>query len=306
MPEDQGVNGDAWNNEASKLLSLFNWKQIGDANVDVVNSEGKKQGIDRMYKYSDIRKSKSLDQAVFVEAKCYKTTSFKISQLKDWILTLSNKISKSKKSEKFLKTYPDFENCSIKSGLIVLWFSDTEEYHSIRSKLKSDMRNLIIPSGKLEDNQTRIFILDNYDILRLASLAETVEQYKLKNKTEIRYYYPSIDYFVESAASSSDILTLEYMFSQFVLASAKCEGRETYIVFYFGDLSTQSFRRLRSALQKHGYIHIEKPLRIYKYNRDDEFRKIKPDIDAVFSDIDFKLHDMIKFADLPPFMKQED
>jgi len=97
MAEDQGVNGDLWNDQATKLLEAFKWETIGDSNVDLINDIGEKHGVDRLAIYKESHKSDS-NEFVVVEAKRYKTTSFKHDSLDIWVKTLDNKITNLKNS----------------------------------------------------------------------------------------------------------------------------------------------------------------------------------------------------------------
>lgn len=304
MAEDQGVNGDFWNDEASNLMKQFGWKQVGDGNIDVVNESGDKHGLDRMFRYVDARRG-ALEQGVFLEAKRYKTTSYSKTALEEWIKTLSKKLIKVRNSETFYDTFPDFNNSVLRTGIIMIWFSNLKEYQTFRPKFQEDLKTIKAPSGTRHDTISRIYVLENYDILRLASVHTTIQSFNTQYNTTVSFYYPTIQKF-GNVASRNNTLTLDYIFSKFFLAEAVIGNVENKIVFYFGELNSASFQRLKSALGKFNYVDKEKPLTIYTYGRDDEFRKIKPDIERMFSDIDtFKLLPMDIYSDIPSFMKNE-
>ncbi len=302
MPEDQGVNGDMWNDEATRLVSKFGWQQIGDGNVDVLTTEKKMRGIDRMFKYQDIRRHSSMEQGVFMEAKRYKTTSFTPGALKEWVLTINTKLSKIRNEISFYETFPAFNNCALRNGLIVIWFSDLKNYN--RNDFQKTLAQLKLPNGRKEETKNRIYVMDNYDILRLASLSMTIDNFNSSNNTILKFFYPTVVSF-NSVVSRSTSLTLDYMYSKFILAEANIKGVEHRVVFYFGAVTTKSFIRLKSALQDLLFVDNEKPLRMYIYNRDDdnEYRKIMPDIKKQYEGIDFQPFLMDMHHDIPAFMK---
>lgn len=299
MPEDQGVNGDAWNDQAAVLLRKFNWIQIGDANIDVTNVQGKKHGLDRMFKYSDGRRG-GKDEGVIIEAKRYKTTSFQKDYLQSWIKILDKKINNLKYSEDFQTTYPDFSSITLRIGIIAIWFSDCEEYIRYKSIFKDSFTKIKLPQSKVASSN-RIYVLENDQILKLASLATSIDDYNNKHKTELLFYYPTSDKY-DNPVSRTNILTVENIFSQFILAECVSEGVENKVVFYFGELTISCFKRLKSALQGYLYIDEDKPLILYLYERSDEYRKIEPEVTKLFSNINFKTVQMNKFSDLPGFL----
>ncbi|MGY3214509.1 hypothetical protein [Mucilaginibacter sp. HD30] len=302
MPEDEGVNGDQWNDEAAVLLTKLNWKQVGDANIDVVNEDGKRQGIDRMFQFEDVRRASNV-QGVFVEAKRYATTSFKKDNLELWIKTLDRKLNKTRNSEKFHETYPSFASASLRTGVIVMWFHDLEHYPTFRKSFYDTLSNIKISGHTRGEGSNKIYVLNNDDILRIASLVHSCESFEPSNKHRIKFYYPSSDRF-NNPADRSDVLSLDYIYSKFILAESRTsDGTEHKIVFYFGSLSINAFRRLKNALQSFGYIDKAKPLTIYTYERDTDFRKIKSTVIQEFEGITFKLVEMEIFNDLPAFLR---
>lgn len=302
MPEDQGVNGNFWNDEAAVLLTKLNWKQIGDSNMDIVDEDYIKRGIDRLFQFNDVRKGNALT-GVFLEAKRYATTSFQKASLELWIKTLDKKLNKVRNSEGFHETYPLFGNASLRTGLIVIWFHDLEAYPAFKSNLYDYLTSVKLSGYGRNDGSNKIYILHNEDILRIASIINTIETFETVSKREVNFFYPSSDRY-NKPADRSKVLSLDYMFSKFILAeSLTQEGIEHKIVFYFGALSVNSFRRLKNALQSFGYIDKKKPLTIYSYQRNDSFRKVKQLVEQEFEEIIFKLEEMEIFYDLPKFLR---
>jgi hypothetical protein len=302
MAEDQGVNGDIWNEEAGALLKLFNWESVGDSNIDIENVEGGKHGIDKMFQYRDSRRG-TLKQGVFVEAKRYKTTSFTHAEFQKWLYALDKKIGNLRNAEDLHETYPDISNAILRNGLIVIWFSDIENYGAFRQKFCDSLQKLKTPaSTKKESN--KIFIWENDQILRLASVIDTIEKYEYKNKRELFLYYPSSERF-KNAGERSKVLTLDYIMSRFIFAESVDKGVEYKIVFYFGPLKIEYFKTLKEALLQNDYLVQHKPLLLCLYERDENFRKIKPDVEKLFNGINFEMKDMNRFSDLPEFMKSK-
>ena len=73
MAEDQGVNGDKWNDYVIHLLSQFGWEQVGDTNMDLKGEDDQSGGIDAIMIYE--QPGKSLKRSVIVESKRYKKSS---------------------------------------------------------------------------------------------------------------------------------------------------------------------------------------------------------------------------------------
>lgn len=305
MPEDQGVNGDLWNTEASILLMKLGWTKVGDSNIDVRNEDGKLHGLDGMYIFSDAKRNNAISQGVFVEAKRYKTTSFNSISLQTWIQTLNKKLTKTKNSDNFQKTFPKIGKTIIQNGLIVIWLYDTEEYLAFKQELNQKIPKIKIPASSKKATPNHIYALYNQDILRLCSMITEIDKLNsINKKNPLQFYYPSSDYY-NNAVARSKVLTIDYIFSKFILAESVIGKIEHKFVFYFGELSIQAFQRLKSFLLSSAFIEKKKPLTIYKYLRDDEFRKYEPDVIAIFRKIEIKLiiKEMELYSDLPTFLK---
>ena len=302
MPEDQGVNGDIWNDEAARLLTALGWNQIGDSNMDIRNSEEKPVGVDRIFTFEDVRRNNRIPQSVFVEAKRYHSDNFSKGEFHKWIVALSNKITKCRDSAGLYHKFPMLRETVMRNGLIVIWFSNIAEYEQYRpvfQKLKAEIK---LPRvGKQASNS--IYVIDNFDVLRLASLHRSTKDFNTDNNTSLKFYYPPSDD-IKGNVDRKDELTLDYMLSKIILMEGVVENIENRVVFYFGNLSIHDFSRLRSFLQTVSFLDKDKPLHIYTYERDQDFRKIRPSIVKEFAQVKCEFHEMEKFLDLPPFMKK--
>lgn len=302
MPEDQGVNGDIWNDEAALLLKACGWQQIGDSNIDIVDDNDKKMGIDAIFKYEDARRNPRTPQAVFVESKCYKTDSYKMSDLRIWLNKLNDKVANSRGSEHFLDTYPGIRDCMIRNGLIVIWFSDLENYDKFRPSFLKNRKGISIVQ-KRNRAPVNMYVMDNYDILRIASMIKEIKEFNRDFNSELKFYYPTSDTFQHPVARSK-YLSLDYMFSKIVLMEGKIDNIDHRVVFYFGELTMKGFERLKGLLNSISFMDKEKPLRIYRYVEDQEFRKILPDVENLFSEVECTLQEMDHYKGIPSFMKK--
>lgn len=301
MPEDQGINGDLWNDEASRLLKKLGWTQIGDSNLDLQNSDLLPVGVDRIFTFLDGRRSRTLAQCCLVEAKCYNTASISKGEFQKWILRLNEKIAKTRDSEAVYQMFPILRDTIISSGLIVIWFSNSEEYGQFRESFQQMKKGVSIPrrSSKISN---QIYVIDNFDILRLASMSTSIDQFNTTNKSNLKFYYPPSDTNT-GIASRTNQITLDYIFSKIVLMEAFVDDVEHKVVFYFGRLNIDSFKRLYSFLNRVLFIDKDKPLHIYTYERDSEFRKTKPEAQRNFDGTNCKFHEMDRFSDIPAFLK---
>jgi hypothetical protein len=306
MPEDQGVNGDMWTEEATRLLLKLGWTKVGDSNVDVKNEEEKKNGLDAMFIYKDPKRNTNISEGIVLEAKRYLTTSLNISALHEFIITLDKKLTKIKNSGNFQSTFPRIGSAAIQNGLIVLWISDLENFSAFEKIFKEKFPSIKLPFKSNTATPNHIFVLLNSDILRLCSLIDMIEKLNAANKkSPIKFYYPSSDYF-NNAVARSETLTIDYIFSKFILAESIIRRTENKFIFYFGELSIQAFERLKSFLLENSFIEKKSPLTIYTYFRNEEFRKIKPDVITLFKKlcITTKIEEMTLYSDLPPFLKE--
>lgn len=311
MAEDQGVNGDRWTDEASRLFKKAGWRKIADSNIDIPGSDGLNHGIDALFAYED-GFSPYMQQGVFLEAKRYAISSFAKSKLSDWVQKLDDKIRKLRGSQEFLQKYPNLSDLKLINGVLIIWFHDLENYKNFKETFVKYLAEVNTPKGRGSKMiNLRLFVMDNSKILRLASLLNTVEQWdKEYGKHSLKFYYPSSARF-GSPVQEINVINLEYIFSQFVLAKAKiANGNNDFeivdIVFYFGLLDFDSFIRLREALLAFDMINIQNNLIVYKYLREqDDFRKIEPDVIKLFEEKlpkTIKIKDMEVYSDLPTWM----
>lgn len=298
MAEDQNYKGDEWNNQAIKLLNHLNWKMIGDSGMDLEGSENRKHGVDCLYLFDD--PSKNIPESVILEAKCYTTTSLSKTKLQEWVNVLNKKINELKGSEAIFKKFPILKEASnIKTGLIFIWFSDTEQYKSFRNKFLTMLSELeTSPRNSKNTAIHKIYIIDNYLISRICSLISIVS-----SMNNFSFYYPS-DFIKEKPVKRTPVLTINYMFSKFILGQENVDNIRRNIVFYFGKLTIDSFELLKSKLTAYSFVDSDSELVIYHYQRDEEFRKIAPEIIKSYVDngVKLELKNMNLCYELPDFI----
>lgn len=315
MPEDQGINGDRWTEEASRLLRRLGWEKIADSNIDIEGSDGYMHGIDALFKYVD-GFQENVTQGVFLEAKRYSTSSFNGAKLRDWVKHFDEKIQELRMSEPFHRKYPAIQETKPNNGLLVLWFHDLANFGSFIPRFKEALLSVQVPvkrGGSRLGN--RLFVLENRGILRLASLIEAVERWNRDARqaegvdTGLKFFYPS-SFAQSSPTQEIAVVGLEFAYSKFILARAQqFDGtsiRTVAIVFNFGSLDIDSFKRLKQALLLSNMLHGANDLYIYNYQRDDEFRKIEPDVRNLIKvgTANLYIKPMEIFADLPSWIKE--
>lgn len=299
MGEDSQYKGELWTQQAIALLDLFSWDKIGDSGMDIEGSDCSEYGVDCLYSLKS--PAKDIPESLILEAKCYSTTSLSQSVLQSWIERLNLKVSTLRGSEKLFERHPIFEKISdLRIGLIFIWFSNTDDYKSFQPSFRRMITNIKVPAKPLKSSIfNKIYVIDNNVISKLCSIHAVV-----KDLEEFKFYYPP-SFINNRAVQRTSVLSIEYFFSKFILGQARdSSGKEVNIVFYFGELDTASFRLLRSVLMSFSFIDEARKLLVYKYNRDEEFRKIEPDILKLYKEdkIDFEIKDMDSCRELPAFI----
>lgn len=298
MAEDQNYKGEEWNNQAIKILNFLNWNMIGDSGMDLEGIDDRKQGVDCLYLLDD--PSKNIPESVILEAKCYTTTSLSKTRLQSWVDVLNKKMGELRGSEELFKKFPILKDAStLKIGLIFIWFSDTDQYKSFRNKFLSMLSDIqVSPRSTKNSLIQKIYILDNYLISRICSLISII-----KTIDNFTFYYPS-DFIKERPVKRTKVLTISYIFSKFILGQEKTNNGVRNIVFYFGDLTIEAFSLLKSKLMTYSFIDSDSDLVIYHYQRDEEFRKVSPEIIKSYKEdgVNLELKNMNPCNELPDFI----
>lgn len=294
--EDQHYNGDEWNKQIVSLLKLFGWIHIGDYDMDVKGHDGKNMGIDAIMQFET--PLKNIPQLVVVESKRYKNSSFTKQLLEDWIIRLDKKLLNLRNSSKFYETFPIAQNCTISdTGIIAIWFSDIDEYQKFLPKYKTALQQISISTRSRKAGFNKIWVIDNWRLMRLFALQNAIND--ISDKGILKFVY-SPRYCEDKPTERKTILSIEYMFSDIIFAEQKVEDGVHSYIFYFGDLNYKSFQLLKSAYSKTINWDKSKPIILYVYDADDEFRKIKLDIkEKIFDGFNIQIKIMQRNNNIP-------
>lgn len=299
--EDQHYNGDIWNHEAFALLKKFGWRRIGDYDMDVLGSDGKKMGIDTIVEFETPLKAKP--QLAILEAKCYKTTSFNKSLLQEWIEKLDKKLLKLRNSASFVEKFPDVENCTIADvGIIAIWFSDTDNYNSFQPRFIEALKQVSVSTRDRRAGSSKIFVIDNTRFMRLFALHTAINDHKDFTFEKFNFVYPA-RYIGNEPVARSKTLTIEYIFSDIIFAETKDNGKNFSHIFYFGQQNLPSFRLVRDAYSKTPLWDKDVGIYLYVYDADGDFRKIENEIkENVFNGFTITIKKMARNNNIPDFL----
>lgn len=261
MAEKQGKLGDNWNDYANRLVKLLGWEHVGDKNIDLKGSDGEEYGVDSILKYKVA--GKDTLQTVLLESKRYAQTSIQTATLPKWIKRLKEKLDGLKNSEELLKEFPELNDCSHTNlGIIMLWVHDADETY-LNGTYQRHLENTIISTGAKAGYYTRIMVLDNRRIVQLCAMLDA-----LKTFDDYDFVYPS-GIINNVAIEHSKVLSVEYMMSNIIIARGEKEGKESSLVFYFGEITEANMTLLTSFLSKYQRIDNKKPLLVYFYDKSD-------------------------------------
>lgn len=305
--EDQHYNGDIWNHEIVQLFEMFGWHRIGDFDMDVVGSDDNKMGIDTLVSFETPLKSKP--QLAILEAKRYLTSSFSKSLLQEWLGRLDTKLLRLRNSDKFYDKFPGAGDCTIPdTGVIAIWFSDTDNYKSFHPKFLESLRQVSISNRQRKAGMNKIYVMDNERFMRLFALQSVVRS--IDNNENLSFAY-SPRFNNEEPFVNSKCLTIECMFSDVIFAERQVKtsegSRSTSYIFYFGDLNYNSFKLLKSAFSKTVGWNREKAIVLYVYDADSDFRKIENDIkERVFESFQITIKHMVRNSNIPDYILNEE
>lgn len=285
MAEDQGYNGDKWNEYAVYLLTQFGWEKIGDTNMDLEGEEENVGGVDALMVYE--QPGYLMKRTVVVESKRYQQSSLSKSKIYDWLSVLSKKLDMFRNSENLIEQFPILQDCeNIKHGIILNWITDADkEFLSTYAGYLLDYSNQTNASLR---GWKRIAIANNERINILRSILSVMKS------RSCNFYYPSQLTGTNSGAYKK-VLTLEYMFSNIILAEDGNSHEK--IVFYFGQMNYESLEALSQCLNLYQYSIEGSNLSIYHYEDNDEVRKILPTVKSkLFANVNVTFIVLEKFA----------
>lgn len=259
MAEKQGKLGDNWNDCANRLVKLLGWEHVGDKNMDLKGSDGEEYGVDSILKYKVA--GKETMQTVLLESKRYAKSSINANTLLKWIKRLKIKMDGLRNSEELLKEFPELDDCSQTNlGVVMLWVHDADESY-LNGTYQHFLENTIISSGAKPGSYSRIMVIDNRRVVQLCAMHDA-----LKSFDDYTFVYPSgiID---NVAIEQSKVLSVEYMMSNIIIVEGIKEGKESSVVFYFGEVTETNMMLLMAFLSKYQRIKANAPLLIYYYDK---------------------------------------
>lgn len=285
MAEDQGYNGDKWNDYVVYLLSQFGWEKIGDTNMDLEGEDENLGGVDALMVYE--QPGYEMRRTVIVESKRYKQSSLSKSRIYGWLSVLSKKLDMFRNSENLIEQFPLLQDCeNIKHGFILNWVTDADK------KFMDDYAGYLLDYS----NQTtaslkgwkRVAIANNKRINMLRSILDVMKS------RSCNFFYPSQLTGTNSGAYKK-VLTIEYMFSNIILAEDANSHEK--IVFYFGQMNYESLEALSQCLNLYQYSIQGSDMSIYHYEDNDDVRKILPTVKSkLFANINVAFSALERFA----------
>lgn len=297
MAENQGVNGDAWNNRAVALLNLLGWDHIGDKNMDLPGSDDKEYGVDALVCYDS--PSMNVQQSCIVESKRYSVNSIKTISLRNWVDRLRIKLDALYQSNSLAEEFPRLEDCcSINMGVIMCWLHDVKDEQYFDIEFSKQLDNALINTMPKTMSYKRIFVLTNPRIVRLCAIAKIVEE------GSYSFVYPS-QIIKDRPLVRSKVLSIEYAMSNIIFAEQTVGEKKNSVVFYLGRMNLDNLRILKESLTLYNLIEEDKDLIIYHYDDDETTRTIIPDVRKEFGmlHVDFKALDHYDISKEPSILK---
>lgn len=285
MAEDQGYNGDKWNDYVVYLLSQFGWEKIGDTNMDLEGEDENIGGVDALMAYD--QPGYAMRRTVVVESKRYKQSSLSKSVIDGWLSVLSKKLDFFRNSEKLIEQFPLLQDCeNLKHGLILNWITDADkEFLANYAAYLLDYSNQTTASLK---GWKRVAIANNERINMLRSILNVMKS------RSCNFFYPSQLTGTNSGVYKK-VLTIEYMFSNIILAEDANSHEK--IIFYFGQMNYESLEALGQCLNLYQYSIEGSNMSIYHYEDNDDVRKILPTVKGkLFANINVNFTALEKFA----------
>ena len=263
MAESQGKLGDSWNDCAGRLLKHLGWHLIGDSNIDLKGSDSKEYGVDSILKYTVA--GKSMKQVAILESKRYAKASLQSGTLQKWLERLKDKLNALRNSKDMLAEFStEMEDClPVNLGVIMVWIHDADESY-LNGTFQKFLENAIITTGAKADGYSRIMVLDNRRIVRLCSMAEALNKYD-----SYSFVYPAgiVDNEIQVL---NQVLSVEYMMSDIIIAKGVKNKKEKSLVFYYGKMTESSVSVLMDCLNVYQRAESATPLVIYYYDSNDD------------------------------------
>lgn len=288
MAEDQGVNGDIWNDCAVHLMELLGWSHIGDKNMDLPGIDSKSHGIDALMRYETPQMA--IPQSCLLESKRYAVESLNNTTVRNWIEALRKKIELFAHSEELNEEFPPLKDCcSINLGLIMCWVHNAPNETYFEDTFSKYLSASIFNTAATKHTFKRIMVFSNSRILRLCAIAakmkEAANAYKFVYPSQLTGGQPMV---------KSSILSIEYACSDIILAERFIQNEFCKVVFFLGKLSITSLKSLKDSLTFYNFIEHGKKLLIFYYGSHVENRKTIAEAANIFNGIELEIKPLQK------------
>lgn len=300
MPEDQGVNGRMWAEQAANLLQFFGWEKIGDLDMDLVDEDGDKKGIDSLFIYED--PPTNIPEGFLIEAKSYKQSSLSSNDIAEWVNIAKEKITKIRHSDEVLQKFPKIADYALQNILLMIQIREITDPIKLKS-LFQEGYNKVSVREKGKQSKVNIFIIDNERLQILLSIANS----QVDENKDYQFFYPAM---MGGRKISNHIANIYSLFSNFIILRKIVDEKavDDFLVYFFGEPIYKDYAYLYNALKDLQILDANGSLTIKYYNGEDsEFRKIKEDITKLFTEKDgitFHIHQLTKISNIPHWLKE--
>ena len=265
--------GDLGEDFAENFLNLLGWEQLGDWGKDIAccftdkhksNKPGK-HGLDGVYRYKDpytlqhkvmIIEAKALSWGIGsgTDRKPRPVSSIE-KELKKFVEALQAKVVCASRSKEFRDTYgvtSDSEIC----GLICYYVHDGY----FNTEVMNDV--LMQVSVKRDLFDTKVFLMMNDKIQRVSSIVSHLKLTSYGNNIpKDNFAFCNFNFEDRNASVSwSPVITLEHIFSNFLVSIISHENFSRHNIFYSGTLDNEGVKRFLGALDR---FQVNKLINLY-------------------------------------------
>lgn len=269
MAEDQKQAGDDGEERLVALLKALGWTKRGKLGIDIESDyhpdkKSNEYGIDGYMTYDGPYRDK--ERGIIIESKNKKWSSYSKQDVKDDAKKVLQKIEAANHSEEFEEFVNFGEPRIVNSAVFGMWTRTEEKFNA--DTFHGWVENISI---RYKKQAFQILVLGNDELNRLASLHSQFTSLKEEDENA-QFFYPSQS---DSGSTSSDLLTLEYMISDFVFARMETSEviagttieKDVGVVFFFGEVSLEALNFMYKAVLGYTLDAVDE-LRIYIYNNE--------------------------------------
>lgn len=303
MPEEQPYRGNRWTKHAVELLGSLGWNLKGDTNMDVPCTihTGRKvgHGIDAFLTYFD--PYQNCEIGVITETKYYAWNNINKEFVQESVDNLIQAVECVPHSEEFTQKL-NFNHAKVNTGLLMIWSHDKFD----KSKFEAYLQEVKIPE---KHNTSRIYILNNYEILKLYSIVNVINGLtnELNGKGKFDIYYPS--YPESDSLRGKKFVGLEYFNSKFIFgkmvrikefSNGAAQPINVTVVLYFDKLTAACLKYMYLALRR--FQLTDEEIWVYHYEDPGDYRGQIREFERQYGEIQKKqiiFKPMNRFEDVP-------